>query len=175
LRQQHLRRNRLHRRRVRRHCGALSAGNRSCPRRQDVHHRVPELGLAHSVPRLRDPARHLRVDPAAAERIAGVPEDEGRGQELQGAADRSVRQLEQRQDRAARAVRRRDGPGRGLVHGPVLRAGLHAIDPQGRCLHRQPADRLVAAARHRLLRRVRRAVRQDRPPRHVPGHDGDVH
>ena len=122
-----------------------------------------EVGLAHSVPGLGAAARHLGLDPAAAERIAGVPEDEGRGQGLEGSADRSLRQLEQRQDRHHRADRRRDGPGRGLVHRPVLRAVLHAIDPQGRRLHRQPADRLVAAARHRLLHRVRRAVRQDRP------------
>ena len=114
-------------------------------------------------------ARHLGLDPAAPERIAGVPEDEGRGQELEGAADRSLRQLEQRQARAPRAVRRRDGPGRGLVHRPVLRAVLPAIDPQGRRLHRQPADRLVAAARHRLLHRVRRTVRQDRPQADHPG------
>ncbi len=40
---------------------------------------------------------------------------------------------------------------------------------QGRRLHRQPADRLVAAARHRLLHRVRRAVRQDRPQADHPG------
>ena len=40
---------------------------------------------------------------------------------------------------------------------------------QGRRLHRQPADRLVAAARHRLLHRVRRTVRQDRPQADHPG------
>ena len=35
------------------------------------------LGLAHSVPGLDPPARHLGLDPAAAERVAGLPEDEG--------------------------------------------------------------------------------------------------
>ena len=125
--------------------------------------RIRQVGLAHSVPGLGAAARRLGLDPVAAERIAGVPEDEGRGQGLQGSADRSLRQLEQRQDRDPRPDRRRDGPGRGLVHRPVLRAVLHAIDPQGRRLHRQPADRLVAVVRHRLLHRVRRAVRQDRP------------
>ena len=62
-----------------------------------------------------------------------------------------------------------DGSGRGLVHRPVLRAVLPAIDPEGRRLHRQPADRLVAAVRHRLLHRVRLAVRQDRPQADHPG------
>ena len=69
----------------------------------------------------------------------------------------------------AGAARRRDGPGRGLVHRPVLRAVLPAIDPEGRRLHRQPADRMVAAARHRLLRGVRRPLRQDRPQADHPG------
>ena len=84
------------------------------------------------------PARHLGLDPAAAQRIAGVPEDEGRGQGLEGPADRSLRQLEQCQDRHPGADRRHHGSGRGLVHRPVLRAVLPAIDPQGRRLYRQP-------------------------------------
>ena len=79
--------------------------------------------------------------------------DEGKGSKAP--LTEAFAQLEQRQDRAARAARRRDGPGRGLVHRPVLRAVLPAIDPQGRRLYRQPADRMVAAARHRLLHRVR--------------------
>ncbi len=36
-------------------------------------------------------------------------------------------------------------------------------------LHGEPADRMVAAARHRLLHRVRRIVRQDRPQADHPG------
>ena len=63
--------------------------------------RIRRVGLAHSVPGLGAAARRLGLDPAAAERIAGLPEDEGRGQGLEGAADRSLRQLEQRQDRAS--------------------------------------------------------------------------
>ena len=51
-------------------------------------------------------ARRLGLDPPVAERIAGLPEDEGGGQGLQGAADGSLRPVEERQDRAARAVRR---------------------------------------------------------------------
>ena len=49
------------------------------------------LGLAHSVPGLGHPARHQRLDPAVDERVAGLQEDEGRGQDLEGAADRVVR------------------------------------------------------------------------------------
>ena len=49
------------------------------------------LGLAHSVPALGRPARGLDLDPAQAQRIAAVPEDEGGGQGLQAAADRSLR------------------------------------------------------------------------------------
>ena len=55
---------------------------RTDPRRS----RIRGLGLAHSVPGLGRPARRLGLDPAAAERIARVPEDEGRGQDLEGAA-----------------------------------------------------------------------------------------
>jgi MFS family permease len=76
---------------------------------------------------------------------------------------KSLCQLEQRQDRAAGPDRWHHGPGCGLVHRPVLRAVLPAIDPQGGRLHGEPPDRLVAAVRHRLLHRVRRSVRQDRP------------
>jgi hypothetical protein len=52
------------------------------------------------------PARRLGLDPSEDERIADLQEDEGRGQGLQGAADRSLRPVEERQDRAPRAVRR---------------------------------------------------------------------
>ena len=63
------------------------------------------LGLAHSVPGLDRAARHLGLDPPAAEGDPGLPEDEGRGHALQGAADRGVRPVEERQDRAAGAAR----------------------------------------------------------------------
>ncbi|MGY4431580.1 hypothetical protein ACVWWO_004057 [Bradyrhizobium sp. F1.13.1] len=100
------------------------------------------------------------------------------GKSSKAPADGSLRQLAERQARAAGAAWRRDGPGRGLVHRPVLRAVLPAIDPQGRRLHRQPADRLVAPARDRLLHRVRHALRQDRPqadhPRRLSDRGADL-
>ena len=69
--------------------------------------RLRSLGLAHSVPALDRPARRLGLDPAAdCNEIAGLPAHEGRGQDVQGAADGGVRPMEERQDRAARAVRR---------------------------------------------------------------------
>ncbi len=43
------------------------------------------------------------------------------------------------------------------------------VDAEGGRLHRQPAGRLVAGARHRRLRPVRLAVRQDRPQADHPG------
>ena len=48
---------------------------------------VRGLGLAHSVPGVAHPADLLGLHPAEAERIAGLPADEGRGQGLEGAAD----------------------------------------------------------------------------------------
>ena len=62
-------------------------------RTRDRRGRLRGLGLAHSVPGLGAAARHLGLDPAAPQRIARLPEDEGRGQELEGAADGSLRQL----------------------------------------------------------------------------------
>ena len=65
------------------------------------------------------------------ERIAGVPEDEGRKARVEGAADGSLRQLVERQDRdpgAARRHRRRSGR---LVRRTVLRAVLPDPDAQG--------------------------------------------
>ena len=132
-------------------------------------HAVRRLGLAHSVPGLDRPARHLGLDPAADAGEPGLPEDEGGRLAVEGAADGSLRPVEERQDRAARAARPRRRPGRRLVHGPVLRAVLPAEHPEGRHLHGQRADRVVADPRHRRLHRVRRAVRQDRPQADHPG------
>ncbi len=124
---------------------------------------LQRLGLAHSVPGLDPAAGHLGVDPAVAERIARLPEDEGRGQDLQGAADRIVRPVEEPQDRDPGAGRPDGRPGRGLVLGPVLCAVLPDAAAQGRRHHRQPDDRRRAADRHAVLHRVRHAVGQDRP------------
>ena len=77
-----------------------AAGHPRHPHR-DGRSRVQRLGLAHSVPALRRPARRLDLDPAAARRVARLPEDEGRRQAVEGAAHGSLRQLGQRQDRAS--------------------------------------------------------------------------
>ena len=92
-------------------------------------HAVRGLGLAHSVPGLDRAARHLRVDPPADAGEPRLQEDEGGRLAVEGAADRGLRPVEERQDRAARAVRPRRRPGRRLVHGPVLRAVLPAEHP----------------------------------------------
>src|SRR6478752_6320709 len=117
-------------------------------------------------------ARQGRLDPAAAQRVTRLQEDEGRGYRFQGSAVGSLRTVEEPEVRDHRAVRPRRRPGRGLVHGPVLRPVLPAEHPEGRRLHRQPSDRMVAARRHARLRAVRLAVRQDRPqadhPRGLP-------
>ena len=62
----------------------------------------------------------LAVDPPAAEREPGVPEDGRRGHDLEGAADRELRALAQPEAGAAGAGRPHRRPGGGLVHRPVL-------------------------------------------------------
>jgi hypothetical protein len=57
------------------------------------------LGLAHSLRGVRAAAGRVGVDPAVDERVARLPEDEGRGQDLQGAADRVLRPVEEPEDR----------------------------------------------------------------------------
>ena len=99
------------------------------------------LGLAHSVPGLHPAAGRLGLDPAVDERIARLPEDEGRGQDLQGAADRILRPVEEPEDRDPGADRPDRRPGRGLVLGPVLRAVLPDADAEGRRRHRQHPGR----------------------------------
>src|SRR5204862_6579751 len=121
-----------------------------------------ELGLASAVLALAVPARLLGLYPAEARRVAGVPEDEGRGQRLEIAAHRQLPQVPEQQVRAARAARRHRWPGRGLVHGAVLRAVLHPDLPQARLRQRLLADRVVAADRHAVLHFLRLALRQDR-------------
>jgi MFS family permease len=82
-------------------------------------------------------AGHLGVDPPVDERIARLPEDEGRGQDLQGPADRVLRPVEEPEDRDPGAGRPDRRPGRGLVHGPVLCAVLPDAGAEGRRRHRQ--------------------------------------
>ena len=64
-------------------------------------HAVRRLGLAHSVPGLDRAAGDLGLDPAADAGEPGLQEDEGGGHEVEGAADRGFRPVEERQDRAA--------------------------------------------------------------------------
>ena len=86
------------------------------------------MGLADSLPDLHRPAGVLGLRPVEIERDADLPEDEGRGQRLQGAADRELLALSQQQVRAAGSAGRHRRPRRGLVHGAVLRLVLP--DPQ---------------------------------------------
>ena len=93
---------------------------------------VRGLGLAHSVPGLGAAAGRLGLDPPVDERVAGVRQDESRRQDLEGAAVGSVPEAEERQDRHPGADRPDHGPGRGVVHRPVLRAVLPDPDAEGR-------------------------------------------
>jgi membrane protein implicated in regulation of membrane protease activity len=92
-----------------------------------------------------------------------------RGQDLQGAAVRVLRPVEEPEDRAAGAVRPGGRPGGGLVHGPVLRAVLPDQRAEGGRLDRQHPDRHRAADRHAVLRGLRHAVRPHRPQADHPG------
>ena len=92
---------------------------------------VRRVGLAHSLPCLDLPARHLALYPAADAGEPRLPEDEGGGLHFEGAFERSLRSVEKREDRAARPARPDGRPGGGVVHGPVLRAVLPAEHSEG--------------------------------------------
>ncbi len=104
------------------------------PRHPDLAGRgnLRRLGLARSVPALGHPAHRLDLDPLEPERVAGLPEDEGRRQDLQAPAERSLRPMVERQDRDPCAVRRDRGRSRGVVWRTVLCAVLPDPDHQGR-------------------------------------------
>ena len=72
--------------------------------------------------------------------------DEGKGSKAP--LTRSLRPVEERQDRAAGAARPHRRPGRGLVFRPVLRAVLPAERAEGRRAVGQHHDRHRAGARH---------------------------
>ena len=127
------------------------------------------MGLAHSVPGVADPAGVLGLHPAQAERVADLPADEGRGQRLEGAADRQLPALSEQQVRAAGAARRHRRPGRGLVHGAVLRPVLPDHHAQARLPLGLHADRRLAADRHAVLHLLRLAVGPDRAAEDHPG------
>ena len=93
------------------------------------------------------------------QRVAGLPQHEGRGQGLEGAADRGFRQLEQRQDRAARAARRHRRPGawcgtRGQFYALFFLTQTLKLDGTASNI----ADRRLAADRHAVLHLLRLAV-----------------
>jgi hypothetical protein len=86
--------------------------------------RIAHRRLAHSIPALGDPARGVDLDQVEAQRIAGLPADEGRGPRLEAPADRGVRPMGQPEDRNPRLAGRNRRRSRGLVRRPVLRAVL---------------------------------------------------
>ena len=75
----------------------------------------------------------------------------------------SFGQLEQSQDRPARAAGCHRWPGGGVVRRTVLRAVLPGEDPAGRLPRRQHHHGSGVVDRHAILHRVRSAVGQDRP------------
>ena len=93
----------------------------------------------------------------------------GTGDDLGQAAEGSVHAVAQPETRADFAVRRDGRAGRGLVHRAVLRALLSADDPQGERHVGELHRRHRAAARHAVVRLVRRAVGSHRPQE---DHDG---
>ena len=70
-----------------------------------------------------------------------------------------VRPLVQFEDRADRSARCGHGPGRGVVHGPVLRAVLPGADAAGRRRDHQHIDGDCAGAGHSGVHFLRLAVR----------------
>ena len=98
----------------------------------------------------------------------GVHEHEARGHDLEGAARGGFRPLEQFEDRLDRAARGRDGTGRRMVHGTVLRALLSGAHPACRRRDHQHFDRHRARARNSRVHLVRLAVGSNRPQTHHP-------
>src|SRR5262249_18771638 len=139
---------------------------------------VRRLGLAPAVPGLVDPADLFGLYPPQAERVAGVPEDEGRRQGLEQAADRQLPALSEQQVRAAGVARRTCRSRRDLVYGPVLRAVLPHHHAEGRLRHSVSAHSGIAYSRHAVLHLLRLAVRSDRAtenhPRRLRTWRGDV-
>ena len=112
------------------------------------------------------------LHPAAAPGDAAVQPAQGRRQVLHVAVARQLRQLGQSTAHVPRAVRRDRRAGRRLVPGPVPGALLPRHGPR-RPLHRCLSDRWHGdRPRDAFLRRIRPAVRPDRPeagdPRRLP-------
>ena len=114
--------------------------------------------------RLDRAARRLGLDPAEAEREPGLPEDEGRGQDLQGAADRVASASGSNLKIVLLALF-------GLVAGQAVvwyTGQFYALFFLTQTLKvdaysRQPDDRRRAADRHAVLRDLRHALGPDRP------------
>ncbi len=137
-------------------------------RAQDEPGNLQGLGLAGAVPDLAGASRLLDLHPAQAERVAGLPADEGGGQGVEVAAQRQLLALSEQQVRAARPLRRRRRPGGGLVHGAVLRPLLPHHHAQARLADRLHPGRHRAPARDAVLRHLRQPVRPHRPPEDHP-------
>lgn len=120
-------------------------------------------GLAYSLPRFGSAAWRIGLDSSENEQISCLQEDEGRRQDLQGTAQRSLRPVEKRKDRPACPRRRRHRSGRRLVYGPVLCTVLPAEHSEGGRPVGQHHGRGGPHPRHGLLRALRLAFRQDRP------------
>jgi hypothetical protein len=71
-----------------------------------------------------NPACRLDLDPVIPERVANLSEDEGRGQDLEAATDRSLYRMAQRQDRDTCPAGSDRGRSRGVVRRTVLCAVL---------------------------------------------------
>jgi len=119
-------------------------------------------GLAHSVPGLDLPACDLGVDPAEAERVAAVPEDEGRGQGLELAAEGTRSRT---WSNLKIVILAWIGPDRGPggwsgTRVSSTRCSFLTQDPQG-CRPRPPTSLIavVAGDRHAGLHLLRLAVR----------------
>jgi hypothetical protein len=124
--------------------------------RTDRRSRLCRLGLARSVHRLDPAAGRVGLDPPEHERVARLPEDEGRRQDLQGAAVRILRPVEEPEDRDPGTV--------GLTAGQAVvwySGQFYALFFLTQALKVDGADRQhhggdLADHRHAVLHRVRR-------------------
>ena len=122
------------------------------------------LGLAHSVPALGWSCSASRSGSGCSSNESPMFQQmKDEGTHVQGAAQGSVRQLVERQDRDPRAARRHRRRGGGVVRRTVLRAVLPHPDPEGARGRRADHDRDRARDRHAVLHLLRLALRQDRP------------
>ncbi len=127
------------------------------------------MGLARTLPDLHRARSRFALHPPADEGVADLPAHQGHRRCVHKAAEGSVHAVAQPEAGADFAVRRHGRTGRGLVHGPVLRALLSADDPQGEQHVGELHRRHRAPAGDAAVRPVRRAVGSHRPQE---DHDG---